>query len=365
MGLIAKLFGKVEEEDEVPVKEYAVGKPFPQRRASDREDCFFTCMNDIGPCLVSYYKGPTPVEVAAWQRGQVELAVTKINCVIYILGRFGPNIVEADYSIHTEKEVDFEQLILHKDDKLQLFLVDADTNLVQAIRSVQLPPYFSQQLCCFMAEQCTEGVEQEQFAQVVQEVRERTNVEELFHLAPTKMYVPSTVELEQVIARENIIMDNPVVIRDNGSIDVLISRKDVENNRLEEVVRRFNVLLKPTVVGLAKQRVNVIFCGYAADAREPFEIEGVCRFVEEVDKRFPYWFYFLRLDVPGLRHLCYVLCQAKRFSDGKTKVAKGAMNAFLEKHLLALDYLAMEIKLSTDEHLQLRAQIQEYFFGKK
>ena len=168
-----------------------------------------------------------------------------------------------------------------------------------------------------------------------------------------------------MVAKENVIMDNPVVIRDNGAIDILISKKDVDNNRLEEVVRRFNVLLKPTVVGLAKQHVNINFCGYAADVREPFEIEQVCRFVDEVDKRFPYWFYFLRLDVSGLRDLCYVLCRAKRFNDGKAKVPKGAMNTFLEKHLLALDYLASQIKLSADEQLQLRQQVQEYFFGKK
>ena len=364
MGFIARLFGKEEEETELPVEEYAIGRPFPRKRRQQQDGCIFSCIGDCGPCLISYYSNPTPAEIAAWQSGMVELGLTKINCVIYILGKFGPNIVEADYSIHLQGDVDLEQLLVHKNDQLQLFLVDANTNIVQAMRSIQLPPYFSQQLWQFIAEQYAAGEDREGFARVVREVREQTNVQELFQLAPTKMYVPSTAELEQVITAEKTIMNNPVVIRDNGAIDILITKQDVDNNRLEEVVRRFKVLLKPAVVGLAKQHVNITFCGYAADAREPYEIEEVARFVEEVDKYFPYWFYFMRLETSGLRDLCYVLCRARRFQDGKPKVARAAMNSFLEKHLLALDSLFNSLQLPTEEQVVLRQQIQTYFFGK-
>jgi hypothetical protein len=92
---------------------------------------------------------------------------------------------------------------------------------------------------------------------------------------------------------------------DYGLINLVIAKEEIESFDFGEI---YNFLLS------AKDnpktyynKLNIIVYGYDNDNRELYEISEVRTYLDFLDKSFPYWFYFINLDIPKSHSFLSVL----------------------------------------------------------
>lgn len=86
-----------------------------------------------------------------------------------------------------------------------------------------------------------------------------------------------------------------------GPIVFVIEREDVEAGNTVTVEEFLTSLISsPAEARQHFQNIDLAFNGYDEDPRELFEIDRVRDFVHELDRKIPYWLYFMNLSYPGL-----------------------------------------------------------------
>ena len=159
-------------------------------------------------------------------------------------------------------------------------------------------------------------------------------------------------------------MSDPDILK-NGNIDflsVVVDRKDVERCDPGPVLQVLGRLLQDRqTVERFRGRVEVAFYGYDDDPRELYEIQQVRGFVSELDKKFPFWLYFLNLSSGTLVLVLLCLCQ---YSLGPNRMLipdKIGMAKFLDEHYVAVNWLFETYNLDEKDNEALTAQVTDYF----
>jgi hypothetical protein len=146
------------------------------------------------------------------------------------------------------------------------------------------------------------------------------------------------------------------------SLSVIIDRNDIENSNVEPTFAVLKRLLqdRQTVEGF-RGRLDIGFHGYDDDSRELYEIEEVRRFIAELDKKFPFWLYFLDLysGTLALIHLC--LCRYWKRADGMLVLDERDRERFFEEHYVAVNWLFVTYGMDEKNNEALTMQVSAYF----
>jgi len=125
---------------------YEVGKPFIEGKTRFSEGVHFDFQQG-GPVLILFYDRPTSEEIEEVKKGRAEFAFYEKLPVIFFLCRFGSSSwADAPYSVHISKPFTFEPLQEGAGFGLQIYLVDATTGILKAMRLIGLKTDFSRRL---------------------------------------------------------------------------------------------------------------------------------------------------------------------------------------------------------------------------
>jgi hypothetical protein len=159
-------------------------------------------------------------------------------------------------------------------------------------------------------------------------------------------------------------MTDPDILKDCGvdSLSVVASRQDVEASDVNPTLEVLNRLLqdRETVVRF-RGRLDLGFHGYDDDPRELYEIDEVRRFVAELDRKFPFWLYFLNLYNWTLTLILLSLCRYSRGLNRMLVVDEGERERFLVEHYTAVNWLFVTYGLDEKDNEALTMQVSNYF----
>lgn len=149
-------------------------------------------------------------------------------------------------------------------------------------------------------------------------------------------------------------------------LSVIIDRNDVEHCDIEPTLGVLKRLLQDRQsVEKFRGRVDLGFFGYDNDPRELHEIGEVRLFLAELDKKFPFWLYFLNLYNDTLVIVFLSLCTYSRRVDGMFIADLSDRERFFLEHYLAVNWLFDTYLLDEKDNEGLSAQISNYFDKKK
>jgi len=145
-------------------------------------------------------------------------------------------------------------------------------------------------------------------------------------------------------------------------LGVEIARADVESLNILSVLTTLNTLLHDEyTVRRFCGRVQIAFSGYDNDPRELFEVPEVRLYMLNLDKEFPYWFYFITTfdggDNLGLISRC--LCRWKIISKGYGEYDKNDLELFLIHHFEAMNFIFQKYKLPIEDNEKLSFQVMK------
>lgn len=145
-------------------------------------------------------------------------------------------------------------------------------------------------------------------------------------------------------------------------LSVGVDRKDVERCDLETTLRTLKHLLQDRwTVQNFRGRLDLGFFGYDDDPRELYEIEDVRRFACELDKKFPFWLYFINLHNGTLTLILLCLCQYSKGPNGMLVLEEGERERFLVEHYTAVNWLFVTYGLDDKDNEALTMQVSDYF----
>ncbi|TEB13337.1 hypothetical protein [Pelotomaculum propionicicum] len=128
------------------MRKYEVGKLFAEEITSYPETVKFD-FTQSGPVLLVFFAGPTPKEIESVKSGRFEAGFYAKDDVIFFLARFaGLNWMDAPYTAHLSEPFEFLEMGEGQGFGLHIFLVDARTGIIKAMRLIGLSAGFSRKL---------------------------------------------------------------------------------------------------------------------------------------------------------------------------------------------------------------------------
>ncbi len=135
--------------------------------------------------LVLFFNNPTPREVEEVRRGTAEFALHVERPLIVLCYRFGDGVPwsDAPYSYHVLPE--HERRLPPETDEatiralLLVYLVDAETGILRAMRQVSFSPEFTARLHGAIREQAIEPWDQSEYDRALAELYRRRSTSEL------------------------------------------------------------------------------------------------------------------------------------------------------------------------------------------
>lgn len=100
-----------------------------------------------GPVLIMFLERPTEKEIQQVKSGRLQIGFWYKDDVIFVLFKFGSlNWMDAPYNVHLSEPFTFEEIVPNSGFGLHVFLVDAATGIIKAMRLIGLGTTFSIQL---------------------------------------------------------------------------------------------------------------------------------------------------------------------------------------------------------------------------
>lgn len=81
-----------------------------------------------------------------------------------------------------------------------------------------------------------------------------------------------------------------------GLVFLTIDKVDIDLFDFEDILNELNTMQKSP--RLCFNKLNLIIHGFDEDSREVYEIPEIRRYIQFLDRSFPYLFYYLNVDLP-------------------------------------------------------------------
>jgi len=127
------------------IQRLEVGKLFESGKTRYTEGIKFE-FTSSGPVLLIYFESPTDKEINSISKGKFRIGFYDIENIIFMLAKFEDiSWMDAPYNIHLSQPFSFSEQLEQEDlgFGLQIFLIDAATGILKAIRLVGLGHKFS------------------------------------------------------------------------------------------------------------------------------------------------------------------------------------------------------------------------------
>lgn len=158
---------------------FEVGKAFPL--PPQGEGVTFS-VEPYTMLLIYRFNRPSQEEIKEFSEGKVELALTRLRSVMFILSRFGRlNWADAPYSTHlTEREKSLPVVAEgQRGYALDCFMVDSADNTLKAHRLVRMTPEFSEKIRLAMEKDAEDSMDPARFNKAVGDVYANFSVKDL------------------------------------------------------------------------------------------------------------------------------------------------------------------------------------------
>ena len=140
-----------------------------------------------------------------------------------------------------------------------------------------------------------------------------------------------------------------------------IGRDKVESNDISLALSTLaDLFADPNTVRRLQGRVSLLFEGYDDDPREVYEIPEVRRFCATLDRRFPYWLYFLTTIQDSLKVVTFCLVRVKVLRPGQIWVDTDDLERFLLSHLSSMNTVFDRYSLGEKAKLAQTERVCEY-----
>lgn len=182
--------------------------------------------------------------------------------------------------------------------------------------------------------------------------------EKLSRLAgPVKDYIP---ELRHFWSVNNLLEKYA------NTLCIVVAREDVESGDIDMALGTLKrISLNKRLARNHKDKVDISIFGYRDDPRELYEIPEVRRWVNKLDRQFPYWFFFLSKKMPGLGFITLALCDYSRRPDGKPELEKSSWARFMDAHFTAMNQICESLEFSVEEIKELSEDVIAYYIGER
>jgi hypothetical protein len=145
-------------------------------------------------------------------------------------------------------------------------------------------------------------------------------------------------------------------------LNVVISREEIETGNLEQSLRTLNqLLLDKETISHFFERVDIGFSGYDDDPRELWDIPEVKQFVQNLDCKFPYWFYFLSKFGSGLKVITFCYVNLIKISGTQVSIDEVSLAKYYNIHFSAMNRLGDSIQMTEKENAELSESVFSYF----
>ena len=149
----------------------------------------------------------------------------------------------------------------------------------------------------------------------------------------------------------------------SGRLFVVVDRREVEAGDVSRVATTLlRALANRETIERLRGRVEVAFHGYSDDPRELYEIPEVRLFCTELDREFPYWFYFLSTEGMTLEVIACCLCSVASVRPGVVSFGPDLVD-FMERHFDALNWLVDSYALDEEHNIEISHGVRDYFRG--
>ena len=127
---------------------------------------------------------------------------------------------------------------------------------------------------------------------------------------------------------------------------LVLTRPRIEAGDADEALDLLQELVSDTEVTLSCcGRVSLVIDGYNDDPRELFEVAEVRAFLQALDARWPYWYFFLSQADDSIKLLESCLCDSIEVVPGVNAIDTEQLTASLTRHFAALNRLCEAINL--------------------
>jgi hypothetical protein len=142
---------------------------------------------------------------------------------------------------------------------------------------------------------------------------------------------------------------------------VMASRKEVEEGDIRGAKTMLRKLLRPEVARRARGRLVFGVKGYDDDPRELYQVPAVCAWMRELDREFPYWFYFMDVGPRStLSFVAFALCEFERVPGG-SRIPPDELARFMGAHFLAMNEIAAVLGDSQSESDERSREVSAFF----
>lgn len=144
---------------------------------------------------------------------------------------------------------------------------------------------------------------------------------------------------------------------------VMASRGEVETGDISGALRSLEKLLDPKSARKLKGCLIFGVRGYEDDPRDLWEIPDVRAWMQELDKQFPYWFYFMDLGQNStLAFVAFSLCKFANVPSGK-HIPPQELQQFLISHFGAMNGLTKKLGETQEENDKRSREVTDFFFS--
>jgi hypothetical protein len=145
-------------------------------------------------------------------------------------------------------------------------------------------------------------------------------------------------------------------------LELYATRAEVEGGNIAGVSAMLSKLLAPEVARRVQGRLFFGIRGYEDDPKDLWEFPEVRRWMQALDAKFPYWFYFMDLGPHStLALLAFSLCQYEKVPGGK-QIPPEELRRFLLSGLAAMNVLCKRIGESQERVGHRSEEIVKFFF---
>lgn len=146
---------------------------------------------------------------------------------------------------------------------------------------------------------------------------------------------------------------------------VLISKEVIENGNVNSVLEKLKRLtFDKNTARKYRDGLRISIYGYEDNPKPLFQIKEVQDFMKNLDKEFPYWFYFLSKSDNSLEEIMFYVCPSFQLSENrKYRVQYQIFNNFMFEHFKALQEMFELAEISEEERSLLKYEIATYFFN--
>jgi len=149
------------------------------------------------------------------------------------------------------------------------------------------------------------------------------------------------------------------------SVDMLIiqaSREYIEAGNIQPVFNILETLLEPENMKNYADRVMLTIDGYNSDSRELCEIPEVRKWLFELDRKWPYWFYFISPhDCLTLKFIAFTLSEIQKDSTGQVFIDGDQLVKFMLDHFVPMNEFEDRGLITEAENMRISQKIENYF----